>query len=414
MRGNRNILEKILDEALMNIKINKEEKIFQEYLLNRNISRLDSTKILNKELSVHLLSEIHLFVLSESLNYIYNNNYIDLSQFFTDIEIMEYNDFKFPKKGENILFKNVVRFPNSTDQFNCYIHIDELMQLFQKGKLNYNFDTQREAKIIIKNNSIYKSININKSAIDEMANLIIKGEFIPNFITFNILKTGNEELEYNKMDKTLRIHSGELDVLDGMHRTIALHKAKQLKPELDIYFGLNITNFDIKKAKKYIVQEDKKTPISKEHIFKLNDDLPKVVFDAIISGSRDFKLQIASDSAMIDYKKYVTSESRLRKAIITIFKDEFKNAREAIQLGSRLAKELDNLYGYIEEIKKFDESYKDYYSGVSLLVYLILFKKKENPTDLEIQWAIDKYRNLKGSNLKLKEIDEIETEIGEL
>lgn len=414
MRGNRTVLEEFLDEALTNVKINEVEKEFQEYLLDKNISRLDSTRILNKELSIHLLSDVHLFVLSESLNHIYSNNYIKLSQYFTDIEISEYSNFKFPKKGENILFKNVSQFPNSIDQFNCYIHIDELMQLFQSGKLNYNFDTQRDAKIIIKNNSIYKSININKSAVEEMADLIVKGEFIPNFITFNILKTGEEDIEYNKIEQILTIHSGELDVLDGMHRTIALHRAKQLKPELDIYFGLNITNFNISKAKRYIVQEDKKTPISKEHIFKLNDDLSKTIFDTIINESKDFKNKIASDSVMIDYVKYITSESLLRQGITSIFKGEFKNARESIKLGSHLAKQFDNLYGYIEEIKKFDESYKEYYSGAAILVYLILFKEKENPTDLEIQWAINKYKTLENSHLKLKEIDEIKTEIGGL
>ena len=399
MKNNRHELEERIDTYLYDIKTEGLENVFIEEMSKKNVPIPQSHKVLGKLSPLTLLSDAHLMAITMAVNVAKGINPIDLNDYYTELEIKEYSKWKYPKSKEKFVkFENVEVFPNTSDQFFTFISTDHLIQMFDKGQLNYNFDTQRDAIVKIKNNQIYKTINIVDSAVKEIAELIMSGDFIPNDITFNVLKDGTEDIVYNQTDKTLTIKAGELDVLDGMHRTLGINKAKKEKPELNMYFGLNITNFDINKAQRYIVQEDKKNPISKEHIKRLNDDTSRIVLDLIKSQSKDFKQRIAvSKSDLRKSKNYVISEVEFREFIELVF--DLKTARDAHKIAPILSKQFDNLVAYVDEQPQRKRG--EFYTPAMFVAYMILFEIKGDKmaTDEELE-LIKKY-NKEYAELKL-------------
>ena len=89
---------------------------------------------------------------------------------------------------------------------------------------------------------------------------MIDGSFITNTITFNVLKDGNDNIEYNPDNMSLIIgKESEIDIVDGFHRSYAILKALITKPNLNKNWEVRIVNWDIDKAQRFIYQESLQT-----------------------------------------------------------------------------------------------------------------------------------------------------------
>lgn len=119
-------------------------------------------------------------------------------------------------------FKNVTKI--GEDKYLTYLSAWDIGEMFEKQQLCYYSNTQRGIKYKKINNKIIEKTIVKESNINEMSNLILKGELSVTQLTFNVLKMGNEILNYNK-DKNELFIKGSLSILDGNHRVKACYKA---------------------------------------------------------------------------------------------------------------------------------------------------------------------------------------------
>jgi DNA-sulfur modification-associated len=159
------------------------------------------------------------------------------------------------------------------DMFITTIKASEIKLFMDNKLLQYNFETQREARVRVDKNdptNIIQEVKINKKHMEHIKESIVKGEALPSTLTFNArLGTGDEgfELVYDESTMELTIQKGTLlDCLDGFHRVTAIVKALEENPNADMTFMLNVVNFDIPKAREYFAQMNTIEPIGKGHL----------------------------------------------------------------------------------------------------------------------------------------------------
>lgn len=167
-------------------------------------------------------------------------------------------------------FKNVTKIGN--DKYLTYLSAWDIGGMFEKQQLCYYSDTQRGVKYKKINNKIVEKTIVKQSNINEMVNLILKGELSVTQLTFNILKTDNEILNYNK-DKNELFIKGSLSILDGNHRVRACYKAYKSAQILNdnrlitnvksLLFPIIILHLDDENAKNTFSQFSKGLKISK-------------------------------------------------------------------------------------------------------------------------------------------------------
>ena len=92
--------------------------------------------------------------------------------------------------------------------------------------------------------------------------------------------------------------------MDGFHRTLGIIEAIQQNPELKYITGVYITNFDVNKAHRLIVQEDKKNKINRKYIKTLDlDNCSNKIATKLNEDSRSYlsgKISILKNS-IVDY-----------------------------------------------------------------------------------------------------------------
>jgi len=160
------------------------------------------------------------------------------------------------------------------DDFIGTIKASEIKQLMDNHLIQYNFNTQREAKLKrnVKTNEIIPVPKVKESSVNEISKLMESGDLISSLITFNArvgTADSGEEVIYNDEDKSLTITEGTLlDCLDGFHRISGITKALLHNPDLEMVFKLNILNFTVEKARHYFAQTNTTNPVSKAHVEK--------------------------------------------------------------------------------------------------------------------------------------------------
>lgn len=142
------------------------------------------------------------------------------------------------------------------------ISVKELMLLKDAQLINYNENAQRTMKHIVKGETEYFQIALNKEAVRAIMNSYESDLYIPNTITLNLPEEA--DYSYDEKKKQLVIHSLKyFDILDGYHRYIAMSKIYSQDPEFDYEMELRIVRFEESKAKRFIWQEDQKTKMRK-------------------------------------------------------------------------------------------------------------------------------------------------------
>jgi hypothetical protein len=136
----------------------------------------------------------------------------------------------------------------------------------------------------------------------------LERKFIPNAISFNINADKPFEFYYDEDEHTLTIYYCTLDIADGWHRYLAMTNAKDRDSSLECNTIVNILNFSEDKAKRYIVQEDKKNRIKKSKIKSLDVDnnYSKIVNNLNEHSKSDLcDLIGTSNGCMIDFELLV-------------------------------------------------------------------------------------------------------------
>lgn len=184
--------------------------------------------------------------------------------YFTSIEYNRFHNLvlDLEESGYPYLLENMIKVADS--QYMGVISAKTLSKLDKD--IVYNFNTQRDAKI---DKFGMKGINISRKKINDIKSRILSGEQFPDSIKINVLRDGNDDVEFLTEDGkigTLKIRNGEMDIFDGFHRKTASQMALLENSDLHFNWGIIITNFTEKRAQDFMVQIDKQTRIRQEYI----------------------------------------------------------------------------------------------------------------------------------------------------
>lgn len=254
------------------IKIDKIADLF-----NKNIQvpmlKLSEMYWIAKELKTFMMNKKHSIVYEvikkegKKEKVKITSNEIDPSNFFTDIEIrnFETEPVQIETKDENsYVFENVYRVTDK--QFIIpAIQIKELVDLVYSNFVKYDFRMQRETEKVEYKGIKYERAKTYNKSIKEIRDEMLNHTYIPTAISFNILKTGEEQFLYNDDNHTLTIVKDDMtyiSIIDGYHRLMASLEALGIDANLNQTMQLNIFNYDIAEARHFIFQESKKNAIN--------------------------------------------------------------------------------------------------------------------------------------------------------
>jgi hypothetical protein len=348
MLVDENRLRDVLREAIADVTnrdirpVTVAEKQIKEMAIKMyNISGGEMAYVLNGMTPVDTMTDNFMFKVASVLyEYIKNNpsNFdverLDVDKYFNDVEKREYRK-KIDRKvvDKDIICDNWIQIAD--DQWVIKLSNKQIYELSAANKIHYNPETQRNLTIIETDNGQIKKVTIDGDAVGAISNDMVNGDYIPNTITLNI----NPDLYPRpKIVNNKFIISSEsiIDCTNGYHRTKASVITTKLHPEVEFNFIVVISCFDVKKAKKYIIQENYKVPLSEEQI---TTDDP--------NNGANFIINKLKDSLYLKDANITSISYQLNRIITQIFNPERITTIDSIQkvlgLFKTIEKNINNL-----------------------------------------------------------------------
>lgn len=260
----RDMVEEVLSQGLIEIKTSRKTvNSFKKQLTVHGVGLADSQRIINGKTSLNKVENsvlclflIHIkeFIEDEDLK-----SKIAAENYFTQHEINEINLMEISSEDEELLpytFSDVKQF--ELDDYDTSIDAEQLLKLSEGNVIQYNFNTQREAKLVKTGTSIIKAPKLNQKTVKEITQLILEDKLFRTTITFNARLNSSDsgqELIFDTRNKILIVTEGtKLDCLDGFHRLTATINAIKINPDIKMTFGLRIVNYSEKKAQSLFSQ----------------------------------------------------------------------------------------------------------------------------------------------------------------
>ncbi len=317
--------------------------------------------------------------------------YINPSVYLEDIELERVQHYKIDDTQD--LFEYPVVFEHARqiapDIWTVAVPIQFISKLGRSNMLNYEFDTQREAKTIETDKGIILTPTVNSQSVVEIKNEIVEGNLIPTILTFNIPLIESENFKYDKKLNRWILLKGKLNIIDGYHRYLGIIAAIREREKIEFNFEIRLTNFDNDKARKFIVQEDKRNPISKEYIKSIDDaDLSTQLINRLNQNNQsELKGKITTDNTTITSGLSLVSFEIMHKTIEKLWK--LVTIDDAEVLFDYLRVFFNRLVGlYPDELKTQIQRYKKV-NNISdermFVIYLILAKQLENNENWRIE-----------------------------
>lgn len=347
MIGDRIELEKNLVQVLGIIKHDKEvvEKL-KTSLKQNGIVPGEIQKLIMKPDGVKRVDLSFLCLLSKRLFEITQNNDISPYNYFTskEIKIAERQDFspedekiEFP-----IVLDNVLQL--DTEDYITIMPIKYVIKMYNSNLLEYNFETQRNARFVRKHDKIVQIPFINPKSVKEIAEHVLNNTFLPDTITLNVLAGSGKEVEevvYDAKKKQLVIYESEIDILDGFNRLNGFMNALKKDPEIDLNIQVAIKNYNTRKAQAYVAQINTINKMDKSHLKALKADRYSDFITKELQRDSDLKGKISQTS--IPQADQLVSYAVLSDAIDQEF--ELTTKKEAMDLAQYLTKFFDYLIG---------------------------------------------------------------------
>jgi len=292
-----------LKKAVYEISINTVE---QETIIN-NLSRRGYelgyiSSVLEGNVVFDSLDLMDLGVFALEIHKITDDNLINPKKYFEDIELERITGYKIGLEQDvlkyPVVFEDVRRVAHNI--WHVIVSAEFIAQLGRSNMLNYEFKTQREPKTIETKDGIILTPSINPKSVIEITDEILKKTFKPNTLTFNIPFKDSNNFKYDENTKKWTLIDGKMDILDGYHRYLSIIAATRIQ-ETGYNFELRLTNFDEDEANDFIVQEDKRNPISKEYIKSIDSSslITQIVTRLNQSNKSELRGKIATDKVSI-------------------------------------------------------------------------------------------------------------------
>lgn len=286
MLKNKSLYNKMF-EKLNEIWLQKNKNMIMSQYLKEKYNFLQ-TEYMEYVIGVRDFSEMkdeYLFWLIDGINYTLNVKIINIDDYFSESEIRQFSNMKyvFYKKEKYPIVINDVKEVRD-DQWVTVLSFNELKELYDKQLIIYNPNTQRELKQKMRDGVIYFVADVRTSSVNEIKNLLLNDEYIPDDLTFN-LNLDNPDIEFDIVGNKIIVTGGQFDIIDGFHRFRACIEAKAINPDFNYNFVINIMNFDENKANTYIAQRDKRNKINITFSKAIDSTSPtKIIVDRINSS----------------------------------------------------------------------------------------------------------------------------------
>ncbi|MDD4321447.1 MAG: DNA sulfur modification protein DndB [Acidaminococcaceae bacterium] len=261
-----------------------------------------------------------------------------------------------------LIFENVVRI--GEDTYLTSVSGWDLHKLWEGGVIVYNPVTQRGEKVVRdrkgreKIKPVFSYTNVKK-----IVEKVLRGEYHPDTIVINVLKDGEENIEYDEKEKTIYINEGEIDILDGQHRLRALDQAQKTieKNDLpvdlkDLIFPLQICNLTVEDAQNsfhQFAQGVKISPTRSEYFDSKSYEnlIVKHLFDKSDLGK---KIEVVKNNIPPKERYKVVTFATLVNAIRISF-GSIETKKQTEQLSKYLCEFFDELIDTILELRNADK-----------------------------------------------------------
>lgn len=316
----RKRLKPLLIENCINAKILKEVKAD---LLKLGILGGTVQDMFTQRITVEQMSDDVLYHLAKSLSRALEKNSINPTPYYMEEEIEEIkrqNKTKLTDEGNELPFTIGRVHKVSHDMYVTFMSAKELVELYNRGRVRYRAETQRNATVIKHGDTLIEAHTINNRSVEEIKKELLEGQFITNSITLNSIEM--DTLHYNEKTGELTV-SCILDILDGFHRSMAMIRAVA-EGDIDYITEVSIRNYSIEKAQKFIIQEDKKNKIDRRFIKYLDkDSKANIVVKKINENDySDLKGKIATDRKFLKVGRALTLTDVMEGGIDKYFKLE--------------------------------------------------------------------------------------------
>ncbi|MED1863324.1 DNA sulfur modification protein DndB [Fictibacillus nanhaiensis] len=244
---------------------------------------------------------------------------------------------------------------------NAYLVTMDIREIYKFiPSLYYNFEVQREASYMRKNDEIIPTQTVNMQNVKEIAEHLKQGTLVPTVLVWNCAtRTANSnlgEIVFNAKKMTIEIQSGtRIDIVDGYHRILGLQKALDLNPDLEFRFGILITNYSQKKTASYQAQLAKQTPISRTRVQELEANRFSDTVVQQLRDESDLKGKISQTHRIHSLNSEVVTYNVLADTIDEEFGKQMKTKMDALDVGDWLTKYFDYIVGsfpqqFIEDV----------------------------------------------------------------
>lgn len=347
-----------------------------------NITAGEMAFVLNGMTPVDTMTDNFMFKITSVLyEYIkHNPSSFDVEKLNVDIYFNEDEKREYKKKiDRKIVDKDIVLddwIQISEDQWVTKFSNKEIYELVAANKIHYNPETQRNLTIIETDNGLVKKVTIDGDAIKAISSDMQNGDYIPNTISMNINidKYPQPKIVNNKLVISKDV---VFDCMNGYHRTKSSVIVTKINEDVNFNFIVVIGCFDVQKAKKYIIQENYKVPLSEE----------QVTLDDVNNGSNfiinKLKNLVYFKNTNIEEIKY-----QLNIIITKIFDPEKTTTPESIQKVLSLYKIIEsNMNELIENYNLIGKAFTK--EEWFIYLYLINYCNKNNRNFIDILSKID-------------------------
>lgn len=287
MRRNREELQDKITFAIKDIhRMGDAEKIkkLASTKLNKYFSEAKILQILNDSIPLASLTEEELYNVSL---FVKDSGYtnVDLQEFFDNdeasraVNTFRTADYNYDKE---VVFGNMqYNGDELKPQWVGFISYQDIAKMFEAGVFNYNFATQRKAKMIKVRNRVERIATINNKNVQEIKNEVLRNKFEYNTITLNIRPSENDSYLYNPSTLELMVDlvATCIDTIDGYHRINGIYQAWLKNNNISGSMILLIKNIDIPQARYFIAQESKGTlnNQSEMKIYDMDTNIAKLI-----------------------------------------------------------------------------------------------------------------------------------------
>lgn len=285
MSGRKNSsLDDILIDAIESNLTNRD--LYQLTILefghkgfNTNIIQ----EVFSGEVKVNTLLDNYKIALLNSFHKHFGIDKFKASNYFSEDKMFDYEGIT-PEVNvvDEIVLKNF-RMKNENELFGDMTY-KQVYDYLTNSKLYYNLDTQREPKLKKIGSEYINVPNIDTNAVDSIKEAILNNQFEDTQIVLNCrLSNSGVKLKFDETYKSNDIVLGnviidqKLDVVDGMHRILAIANAQseyysKFKKYKEDTISVRLVIRDVQSARNIVLQSFKRSDTGRDYLNAIEEN----------------------------------------------------------------------------------------------------------------------------------------------